>query len=199
MSNLSRRDLLRALAAAAVAGASIDTFAAQAAHQHIVDEQSRAGGGDYRPKALGAHEYATLDRLTDLIIPAEGSAPGARAAGAAAWIDSLAAVNDQLKGIYTSGLAWMDRTMQSRGAADFVTAPEALQRALLDQLAYKKNQTPDLTEGVRFFEWARRMTVDAFYTSEIGARALGYRGNGFLGEFRVPAEVIDYMNKRSPL
>jgi hypothetical protein len=195
----SRRDLLRSLAAAAVAATSLDTAAAQALHQHLIDEQSTSGGGAYRPKALNAHEFATLDRLTDLIIPAEGAAPGARAAGAAAWIDSLAAVNDQLRVIYLGGVAWMDRSMQSRGATDFVGAPEAQQRALLDQLAYKKNQTPDVADGVRFFDWARRMTVDAFYTSRIGTDSLGYRGNVFLGEFKVPAEVMDYVNKRSPI
>jgi Gluconate 2-dehydrogenase subunit 3 len=195
----SRRDLLRSLAAAALAATSIDSLAAQAAHRHIIEEQDLSSGGGYSPKALNPHEYATLDRLTDLIIPTEGTTPGARAAGAAAWIDSLAAVNEQLRGIYASGLAWVDRTMTSRGARDFVTAPEAQQRALLDQLAYKKNQTPDLAEGVKFFEWARRMTVDAFYTSRIGTESLGYRGNGALGEFKVPAEVMDYVNKRSPL
>jgi hypothetical protein len=199
MSRPSRRELLRSLAAAAVAAASIDHVAAQEAHQHIIDEQSVSGGGPYRPKALTPHEYETLDRLTDLIIPAEGSAPGARAAGAAAWIDSLAAVNEQLKGIYTSGLAWMDRAMTTRGAKDFVTASEVQQKALLDQLAYKKRQTPELADGVQFFGWARRMTVDAFYTSKIGTDSLGYRGNTYLGEFKVPAEVMEYVNKRSPI
>lgn len=36
-------------------------------------------------------------------------------------------------------------------------------------------------------------------TSKIGTERLGYRGNGYLGEFKVPSEVLDYINKRSPL
>jgi Gluconate 2-dehydrogenase subunit 3 len=199
MSELSRRTLLRGLAAAAAAAAgSVDRLMAQEVHQHIAEEQM-AVGGPYVPKALTAHEYATLDRLTDQILPAVGSTPGARAAGAAAWIDSLAAENDQLLAIYTGGLAWLDRTMAAQGASDFLTASDAQQRTLLDQLSAPQNQSAELAAGVRFFTWVRRMTVDAFYTSKAGTDALGYRGNRFVAEFSVPPEVLEYMNKRSPI
>ena len=48
---------------------------------------------------------------------------------------------------------------------------------LLDLIAYRRNQTPELAPGIEFFSWARRMTVDAFYTSEIGIKDIDYRGN----------------------
>src|SRR5689334_4045820 len=146
MSDLSRRRLLRGLAASALAAGSIDMLAAQELHRHLVGEQS-ASGAAYTPKALNPHEFATLDRLSDLILPAVGGKPGAREAGAAAWIDSLAAVNDQLKQIYVDGLAWLDQTLKMQGAPDFLSASEAQQRALLDRLAYKKNQTKEVEAG----------------------------------------------------
>jgi|SRR4051812_2264827 len=197
MSELSRRQLFGALASAALAATSIDRTAAHEAHRALA-EQVAATGGRYVPKALNAHEFASLERLTDLIIPAEGSAPGARAAGAAAWIDALAAENTQLSTIYKDGLRWLDRTVAGQ-AADFVSAPESQQQALLDVLAFKKNQPPDVAAGARFFEWARRMTVDAFYTSKIGIERLGYAGNAVVREFTVPEDVIAFMNKRSPI
>ena len=98
------------------ARASIDLLA-QEAH-HLV-QQSTAGGGAYTPKALSLPEFRTLERLTDLIVPIENGKPGAVAAGVPEWIDSLLAVNDELKARYTKGLAWIDAAMKSRGAEDF--------------------------------------------------------------------------------
>ena len=50
----------------------------------------------------------------------------------------------------------------------------------------------DLGPGVVFFDWARKMTVDAFYTSEIGIKDVDFRGNGSVSKYEVPKEVIDY-------
>ena len=103
MSDISRRDALRRLGLVLVATGFVDRVAAQEVHQ-MAGEARAAAGGTYTPKALSAHDYKTLERLTDLIIPVENGAPGAFAAGAAAWIDMMASENDQLKGIYTKGL-----------------------------------------------------------------------------------------------
>ena len=37
--------------------------------------------------------------------------------------------------------------------------------------------------GVEFFAFTRRLTTDAFYTSEIGIKDLQYIGNTFLPRF----------------
>ena len=152
-----------------------------------------------RPKALNDHEYRTLVRLTDFIIPVENGKPGASAAGAAAWIDMLASENAQLKNIYTKGLAWMDEAMKKRGTADFLSGTTEQQTALLDLIAYRRNQSPELDPGIQFFTWARRMTVDAFYTSEIGIADIDYRGNRPQATYPEPTEAIAYALKRSGL
>ena len=66
-------------------------------------------------------------------------------------------------------------------------------------IAYRKNESPDLGPGIRFFDLARRMIVDAFYTSAAGIAALGYKGNTAVSKFEVPAEAIEYALKRSGL
>ena len=43
------------------------------------------------------------------------------------------------------------------------------------------------------------MTVDAFYTSEIGIRDIDYRGNTALVSYPAPTEAIVYALKRSGL
>jgi hypothetical protein len=117
MSDISRRDALRRLGLVLAATGFVDRAAAQEVHQ-MAGEARAASGGMYSPKALSAHDYETLKRLTDLIIPVENGAPGALAAGAAAWIDMMASENAELKGIYTKGLGWLDTTMVQRGQKD---------------------------------------------------------------------------------
>jgi len=198
MSDISRRDALRRLGLVLAATGFVDRAAAQEVHQ-MAGEARAAGGGMYSPKALSAHDFKTLERLTDLIVPVENGAPGALAAGAAAWIDMMASENAELKGIYTKGLGWLDTTMVQRGQKDFVSAPPARQTELLDVIAYRRNQTPELAPGIEFFSWARRMTVDAFYTSEIGIKDIDYRGNTPQSTYAAPTQAIEYVLKKSGL
>jgi gluconate 2-dehydrogenase gamma chain len=198
MSEITRRDALRRLALVLTATGVVDRVAAQEVHQMTSQAQAAAGGA-YTPKGLSPHEYRTLERLTDLIIPVEKGAPGAVAAGAAAWIDMLVSESDELKATYKTGLAWLDTTMKQRGAEDFLTASPGDQTKLLDQIAFRRNTTPELAPGIQFFSWARRMTVDAFYTSEIGIRDIDYRGNTALASYPAPTEAIAYALKRSGL
>jgi len=133
MSEITRRDVLRRLGLTLMATGVLDRVSAQEIHHLALAEQS-ANGGSYTPKALTDHEYRTLARLTDFIVPVENGKPGAVAAGAAAWIDMLASENAQLKSIYTKGLAWVDEAMKKHGAKDFVSAATDQQTALLDAL-----------------------------------------------------------------
>ena len=196
MSEISRRDVLRRIGLALMATGALDRVSAQEVHHIALATQT---GGPYAPKAMNDHEYRTLEKLTDFIIPVENGKPGAVAAGAAAWIDMLASENAQLKEIYTKGIAWVDSAIQKRGSTDFVSASQADQTALLDQIAYRRNSSPELDPGIQFFTWARRMTVDAFYTSEIGIADIDYQGNRPQATYPEPTEAIAYALKRSGL
>lgn len=195
MSDVSRRDALKQLAAAFLGAALIDPVLAREAHAFV---QQSAAGGAYVPKALSAAEFRTLERLTDLILPVDSGNPGALAAGVPAWIDSLLNVNAALKSKYVDGLSWLDKTMAARSARDFASAAPDQQTALLDLIAFKKNASPELDPGIQFFALARRMTVDGFYTSDAGIRDLIPQGRPPRGQFVVPQESIDYVISRSP-
>lgn len=197
MSEVTRREVLGRLALAFAAAGTIDELAAQDAHR-MVHQAASAAGGTPAPRALTVQQFRTLERLTDLIIPADGEKPGALRVEVPAWIDSLLDVNAELKDRYTAGLAWIDETMKERHGSDFANAAPENQRALLDQIAYQKNRSPELDAGIDFFILARRMTVDGFYTSPVGMRDL-YPGNAPAAEFRVPQEAYDYVLGRSPL
>jgi gluconate 2-dehydrogenase gamma chain len=196
MSELTRREALSRLAVAFAAAGTIDRLDAWQAHE-LLHQTTAASGGRHAPKALSAEQFRTLERLTDLIIPVENGKPGAVQAEVPAWIDSLLAVNAELKARYTSGLGWLDEIMQSRHGTAFTGATVAGQTALLDQIAFRKNRSPELDPGIDFFILARRMTVDGFYTSPVGMRDI-YPGNTPVAAFKVPQEAYDYVLGRSP-
>ena len=109
---MSRRDALRRLGLVLMATGALDRVAAQEVHDLVIGE-AQAGAGPSTPKSFTPAEFQTLERLTDLIIPVENGAPGAVAAGCAAWIDLISSENDQLKKIYKSGFAWVDAAMKT--------------------------------------------------------------------------------------
>jgi gluconate 2-dehydrogenase gamma chain len=198
----SRRDLLRHIGAAvsfvAMGEGVLTAQDAQHVHQAVAQDKTTQMG-KYQPKALTAHEFATLERLADLIIPADDHSPGALAAGAADFIDFLCASSDEMQNIYTGGLAWLDdETRRRYSGKDFLSVQAAEQTAVLDLIAWRKNESPELNPGIEFFSWARRMVADAYYTSPIGIRDLGYMGNTAVAQFSVPQEAVDYALKRSP-
>ena len=73
MSEITRRDACSAWPLAIAAAGVIDR-ARRRRPPRCVAAGGGAAGGSYVPKALSAHEFATLERLTDLIIPAERQA-----------------------------------------------------------------------------------------------------------------------------
>jgi predicted Fe-Mo cluster-binding NifX family protein len=104
-----------------------------------------------------------------------------------------------MQAIYTGGIGWIDREMEHRYKTSFVDAKPEQQIALLDVIAYRKNESLGLGPGITFFAWIRNMVVDAFYTSSIGVKDVGYMGNKGMSKFEVPAEAIEYAVKRSGL
>ena len=167
---------------------------AEAQHVHqAAAEDTKLAGGVYKPKALTQHEFDSLRALCEMIVP------GASKGGAAEFIDLLSSQNPEMLAIYTGGLAWLDDAMKREYVADFLSTKAENRTAMLDRIAYRRNETPELAPGIRFFVWARRMTVDAYYTSPVGIKEVGYMGNKALKEFTVPQEAIDYAVKRSGL
>jgi gluconate 2-dehydrogenase subunit 3-like protein len=186
---LPRRGVLAGIAALALAG---PVGLAEAQHVHAATAaDTKVTGGIYKPKALTQHEFDSLRKLSEIIVL------GATKGGAAEFVDLLSSQNPEMLAIFTGGLGWLDIEMKRTCNATFLAAKPEQQTAMLDQIAYKKNETPELAAGIRFFVWARRLAVDAYYTSPAGIKELGYLGNKGMKEFTVPQEAIDYAVKRS--
>jgi len=189
LENPTRRDLLIAFTATGL----LTPVLAQHVHEAVTEVKSLDPGQNYQPKCLTAHEYKTLRKLAETIVP------GATDSGAAEFIDFLSSRNDKMAQIYTGGLGWMDETSKHRYGSDWLSASPANQIALVDLIAYKKNETPELLPGIRFFNWCRNMVLDAYYTSPVGMKEIGFMGNQVLSSFSVPDEALQYALKRSPV
>ncbi len=198
MSAPTRRDVLRQLAMAVTAAGSgvFNLEAARLVHAVALEEQQQTG--TYALKSLTHHEHATVVRLAELIVPADGGGGSAVDAGAPEFIDLLCGQNLELAEIYRGGLAWIDATMRRRSGSTFLDSTPSEQTALLDALvdAEQRGDVAALGPGVEFFGWVRRMTVDAYYTSPIGIADLGYAGNASTARFEVPQDAIDFVNRR---
>ena len=199
----TRRDWLRVIGSSIVltAGSSgvLPAALAQQVHAAVAEVKSLSGGPGYVPKCFTAHNFQTLRKLADLIIPADDHSRGAYDAGAAEYIDFLSSHNADLAAIFNGGFGWVDDYMTKTYGGDFLTAKPDQQTTVLDTLAYRKNYVEATAGGRTFWTWLRNMVVDAYYTSPAGVKDLGYLGNTGMSHFSVPQEAVDYVMARSPL
>jgi hypothetical protein len=208
MPDVSRRNLFRIVGATAISAEMLagqtakDTpppaMAGMPASAVAANPRSLNGGPNYVPKHLKAHQFKTLRHLGDLIMPADATSPAASEAGAAEFIDFLCSRNEDLANIFDGGLAWLDEYMIHKYGTDFLSSKPAEQTALLDLAYGTRGGSSEVAGGAQFFTWARNMVVDAYYTSPVGVKDIGYLGNTALSSFSVPQEAVDYALKRSP-
>ena len=193
----TRRQVLKSIAASVTLG-GMPFEAAQHVHEHAAEVKKKTAGV-YKPRLFNEREYKTLARLAELILPADEVSGSALEAGAPEFIDVIANHNQDLASTMLGGLAWLDRQMETRHSQPFLACTPEQQTAMLDEIAFRKNTTAANRTGVLFFDWMRRLTADAFYTSPVGVKDVGYLGNKGMTVFQVPAAAIDYAVKRSGL
>ena len=102
-------------------------------HVHVTLAQTPAPG-PYTPTFFTPAEYATLSRLTDVIIPPTGT-PGAAAAGVPEYIDRVVSLNAEHQPLVRAGLAWLERQAKDRYSREFLSLEEAEHIAILQPLS----------------------------------------------------------------
>ena len=102
-------------------------------HVHLALTQTPATG-PYVPAFFTPAEYATLSRLTDVIIPPT-TTPGAVGAGVPEYIDRVVAANAEHQPLVRAGLAWLEQQAKTRFSKDFLTLAEAEHVAILQPLS----------------------------------------------------------------
>jgi hypothetical protein len=189
---MNRREWLRAgmLGSAAVAALRPSPATAQnppltpelTPAQNGVDASKELDGPGWKPLFLDEHQNATLIVLSELIIPATDT-PGAKEALANRFIDLvLAAEKPDVQRAFLNSLSYLDGESMRRYKMAFRYLPREDQDDLLHSLAYPSAGSPWTGEGPgpdvghSHFEQLKERIATAYYSSEIGGRALGWDG-----------------------
>jgi hypothetical protein len=126
----------------------------------------------YSLQFFSEEESRLLDQLMEMIIPADDHSPGAHEARTNLFADLMVATSDNaVKQQWRNGIRLM------REEANRSSLTEVLERAA----AKEENPTSDMEH---FFVLLKQMTVNGYYTSEIGIhKDMEYVGNAYLGAF----------------
>ncbi len=179
-SELSRRDLLKFISAAALAA-----------------PLALPAPDPGAPLYFTRDEFKLLDTLTELIIPADNHSPGAHAAGVAVYIDKVTAEAflPEDKASWRKGLASVNSLSQSTHGKPFLEVGKEQQIAVLNKMstreeAKQSNKDEDAENNQdkgrpeAFFGQLKNTTAFAYYTSSIGIhKETEYKGNVLLDKF----------------
>lgn len=170
--NIERREVLRVLAIAAAAApfAGFSKWAFGCGHLgHAAATQ--ISPASYRPLFFTTAEFADVDLLSGIIIPADDT-PGAREAGVAEFIDFMVSHDPAVQYKFRTGLTWLNAHASRLLGGGFAQLSPDQQVALLEPLAFKQKQRNGEEDGREFFRLIREYTVMGYYTSEIGFKQL---------------------------
>ena len=209
---IDRRSALKLIGTVPVAlGFTFETeaFAAAATHAAKV-VRTAAKGQAYVPKFFTPPEWQTVRVLVDMILPKDERSGSATDAGVPEFMDYL--MNDptdtdlqreRRQTAMRGGLAWINNMSVHRFGHGFVEATEAERTALLDDIAYIKDEDEEaemreprdlrvrIKHGPSFFSSFRDLTASGFWSSKMGMDDLKYVGNTFVAEWKgAPPEVL---------
>ena len=180
MSDINRRDALKAFAVVSVAN-FLDVGAPQL-ERTIRAVESLEQGQPYTPKFFDRHEWQTVRLLVDYVIPRDARSGSATDAKVPEFMDVLLADKDAREADKISmrgGLAWIDNESRSRFTKTFVNASDTQRRQILDDIAWPKKARPEMSHGVAFFTRFRDFTASGFFSTAMGWRDVQYIGNVF--------------------
>ncbi len=134
------------------------------------------------PRILTQRQLSLLDVLSDIIVPRQGDAPSASEVGVSEvldeWISAPYPRQQTHRTVLEPGLLWMDDESHRRYRKTFVELSESQQFAIVDDIAFAEQPTPQGLEAPKeFFSGLRLLVVGAFFTSPAGIKDLGYIGN----------------------
>ena len=132
---------------------------------------------------FNAHEIATVAAISELIIPADEDSPGAVAADVPAFIDLMISESTaDVKRLWHEGLVAIDKMSHEKFSTAFINANADQQDRLLKAISKNEYNARSIEE--RFFVAIKGLTVDGYYTSQIGIhQELHYKGNAYLKDF----------------
>jgi len=185
---MDRRESLKSLLVGSVAGGLLVTGCAPETTVETPEKPQLPGYGrnerekEHDEKVLSEtffneHELETIAVLCDIILPANAEFGSASDAGVPEFIEFIAKdmPNNQLP--IRGGLAWLDSHSNKLYGMEFKKLNDEQHKTICDSVAYPGKTAPELKHGERFFTNMRNLTMTGYFTSEMGVKDLGYKGN----------------------
>ena len=167
---MERRELLKLVALTALSP-KVNVLQAAAAC-HMDASPAKPDPAQYKLQFFSEDEGRLLDRLMEMIIPADSHSPGAHAAKTNLFADLMVATSDD-----SVKKQWQDGLRLIREEAARSSLAEALRKAAV-------NEGSPQTDLETFFALLKQMTVDGYYTSETAIHQdMEYLGNTYLAAF----------------
>lgn len=144
------------------------------------DEGTGGGGATTQtPSLLTPARARVMEALAEVIIP-ETDTPGASQAGVTEFVAALVDgwLDDDDRDRFLAGLDTVDPACRERFGSPFAECAPGEQAAFvrgLDEELTRLREDRAADESQHFFHDVKRLTLTAYFTSEAGLDALGYR------------------------
>jgi hypothetical protein len=160
-------------------GVIASRLGAAQAHAHTIQTKP----DDYRLQFFDQNETAVLDRVAEMILPADDHSPGAHEAKVCYYADLVAAnSSDAIKTNWKQRLAAFQDSARQKYGKPFLELSSSEQTALVESLAAAEKNPSGPAE--HFFADMKATTIFAYYSSPIGLlKELEYKGNQVLSAF----------------
>ena len=145
----------------------------------------------YKETFLNEGELSTIAVLCDIILPKNDSYGSASEAGVKEFIDFIVKDMSYQQTPIRGGLMWFNNYSHKLYQQDFKECTKQQQLTICEQIAYPNKTKPELKQGEKFFTRMRNLTLTGYFTSKMGIKDLGYKGNSPNVWDGVPQEVLD--------
>ena len=191
---MERREMMKLLATLPIGGWALShaeiAEAAEFVHglEDLSDPQQSAPGQSppqaqpptaarYTAKFFTALEWRTVRVLADIVLPRDDTSGSATDAGVPQFMDFVMTEYPNNQARMRDGLGWLNAESRTRFGVPFPDAKVADRLQIVDDIAWPAKAKPAHAAGVRFFSAFRDLTASGFFTSRIGVKDIGFKGN----------------------
>ncbi|MEZ4779844.1 MAG: gluconate 2-dehydrogenase subunit 3 family protein [Flavobacteriaceae bacterium] len=135
-------------------------------------------------------ELQQIETLANLILPPT-EAGSITDANVVPFIEFMAKDVPEFQTKIKGGLVWLDIYCNAKYKLTFRSCTEAQQKEVLDMIAWPDPDAKEHPHEVQFFSLMRNLVLTGYFTSEVGIKELGYKGNEPNNWDGVPQDVLD--------
>jgi len=137
-------------------------------------------------------ELSDLDKICNVILP-PNEFGSIRDAEVVQLIEFMAKDIPSYQDPLRKGLDWINEESNSKFSKSFIELDDNSVKQIFDEIAFydPNSNMSDLSEPIQWFNLVRNLTMTGYFTSEVGIKELGYKGNMPNVWDGVPQDVLD--------